>query len=485
LIFFSWSSVVESLFSSPWLFLGTGIMTKSFERQLLGQMIASKYRIQEIQAAGAFGTVFQAHQYFCQEYVRPVAVKISRQTGLTEETAPVLFSDALMLARLLSSSEYHDGQRHLVQIFDMGLLPEHDHRAYLVMEYVDGQPLLSHLHAAGHLGVATGLRFVRQICRALALVHGQGAVHRDLKADNVLIDRRGVVRVVDFGLATYTDPELGFAPGSMGTFTYMAPETLMGRSTPASDVYSVGLLLYELFTGGGPHLTAPWSSEDRPGKQEEHYRIKTALPFRPPSEVHNEIRFDYRWLDALILRCLEIEPSRRFRDAGQLLAAIEACEAGKELPAVEPETEGTGAGVPVRARENPETVRDALFREVRRLLASRDSPARGVGSHRSGGSPHAASSRSGLPGARRPGRSPGLSGATAGCGERKGATAPRRPRGCLDGSVQVLSRPGSDGPGPRVSGRSAGPDAGLRTRAVACVDWSRLWIFKIAKESGE
>jgi serine/threonine protein kinase len=347
-------------------------MTKSFERQLLGQMIASKYRIQEIQAAGAFGTVFQAHQYFCQEYVRPVAVKISRQTGLTEETAPVLFSDALMLARLLSSSEYHDGQRHLVQIFDMGLLPEHDHRAYLVMEYVDGQPLLSHLHAAGHLGVATGLRFVRQICRALALVHGQGAVHRDLKADNVLIDRRGVVRVVDFGLATYTDPELGFAPGSMGTFTYMAPETLMGRSTPASDVYSVGLLLYELFTGGGPHLTAPWSSEDRPGKQEEHYRIKTALPFRPPSEVHNEIRFDYRWLDALILRCLEIEPSRRFRDAGQLLAAIEACEAGKELPAVEPETEGTGAGVPVRARENPETVRDALFREVRRLLASRD-----------------------------------------------------------------------------------------------------------------
>src|SRR5262249_18664807 len=193
---------------------------------------------------GSFGTGFQANQFFCKQVMRPVAVKVSRQTGLTEDTAPVLFGDALILARLLASGD-HDGRRHLVQIFDMGLLPEHEDRAFLVMEYVDGLPLLSHMRAAGRISVAMGLRFIKQICRALALVHGQGAVHRDLKSDNILVDRRGLLRVVDFGLATFADRDLGFAPGAMGTFTYMAPETLHGRSTPASDVYSLGLLMYE------------------------------------------------------------------------------------------------------------------------------------------------------------------------------------------------------------------------------------------------
>jgi serine/threonine-protein kinase len=343
------------------------------EQRLLGQVLAGKYRLVAVQASGAFGTVFQAHQSFCNQFMRPVAVKVSRQTGLTEETAPHLFGDALVLARLLASSD-HDGRRHLVQIFDMGLLPEHEDRAFIAMEYVDGLPLLSHLRAAGRFGVATGLRFLKQICRAMALVHGQGAVHRDLKSDNILVDRRGVVRVVDFGLATYADPRLGFAPGSMGTFTYMAPETLLGRSTPASDVYSLGLLMYELFTGGGPHLTAPWQTDDQTDHREEHYRIKTALRFPPPSEVQNEIRNDYRWLNALIPRCLETEPSRRIADACQLLAAIEACEAGEDLPPLGPAApaeepaEAIPAAAPTPAADE---AAEALFREVRRLLASR------------------------------------------------------------------------------------------------------------------
>ncbi len=221
--------------------------TPPLEQRLLGLTLAGKYRLVEVQAGGVFGTVFRAQQFFCKQFVRPVAVKVSRQTGLTEETAPQLFRDALVLARLLAADAAgaaDEGRRHLVHIYDMGLLPEHEDRAFLVMEYVDGAPLLSHMRAAGRVSVAIGLRFVRQICRALALVHGQGAVHRDLKADNILVDRRGIVRVVDFGLAAFADPRLGFAPGSLGTFTYMAPETLQGRSTPASDVYGLGLLMY-------------------------------------------------------------------------------------------------------------------------------------------------------------------------------------------------------------------------------------------------
>ena len=336
------------------------------ELRLLGQTLAGRYRLVEVQAAGGFGTVFRAEQLFCGRAVRPVAVKVSRQSGLTEETTPHLFGDALVLARLLADGDDHEGRRHLVQIYDMGLLPEHEGRAYLAMEYVDGLPLLSHLRAAGRLSVAAGLRFVRQTCRAVALLHSRGAVHRDLTADNILVDRRGVVRVVDFGLAAYADPRLGFAPGSLGKFTYMAPETILGRSTPASDVYSLGLVLYELFTGGGPHLRLPWG-EDREDRRAESFRLKTALRFPPPSDVQNEIRNDHRWLDGLIARCLEPDPERRFADAGRLLAAVEAGLAGEEVPT---------PPAPAAANPAPDTspsadVDEALFREVRRLLAAR------------------------------------------------------------------------------------------------------------------
>jgi serine/threonine-protein kinase len=346
--------------------------TPSLEQRLRGQTLAGKYKLLDVRASGAFGIVFRAEQYFCRQLVRPVAVKVSQQTGLTEETAPYLFGDALILARLLASPTVgldDAGRQHLVPIHDMGLLPEHENRAYVVMEYVDGLPLLSHLRAAGCINVPLGLRFIKQICRGMALVHGQGAVHRDLKSDNILVDRRGIIRVVDFGLSAFADPRLGFVQGSMGTFTYMAPETLSGRSTPASDVYSLGLLAYELFTGGGPHLSVPWSNDDKSDHRDEHMRLKQALQFPPPSQFQNEIRNDYRWLDGLIARCLEFDPDRRFADAGRLLAAIEACEAGEPLPALEPAAPPSTA--PPETTPRPDEAIDALFREVRRLLAAR------------------------------------------------------------------------------------------------------------------
>jgi serine/threonine-protein kinase len=337
----------------------------SLEDRLLGQVIAGKYHLVEVHGGGAFGTVFKANQLFCNHFVRPVAVKVSHQTGLIEATASYLFSDALTLAQILAGANPH-GKQHLVPIYDMGLLPDWEDRGFLVMEYVEGLPLLAHIQAAGRIGVAAGLRYLKEICRGLAVVHAQGAVHRDLKPDNVLIDRAGVVRLVDFGLAGFTDPRLGFAPGSLGTFTYMAPETLRGRSTPAADVYGVGLIMYELFTGGGPHLTAPWPPTDAEDDRAEHQRIKEALVFPPPSESHNEIRNDHRWLDALILRCLEIDPERRFADAGRLLAAIETCAAGGEL------FEDRGSRIEDRKEPlDPRSSIDDLFREVRKLLAKR------------------------------------------------------------------------------------------------------------------
>jgi serine/threonine-protein kinase len=333
---------------------------------LLGKTLAGKYRLRAARARGAFGTVFLAEQYFCQQFVRSVAVKVSRQTGLTEASAPYLFGDALTLARVLANAP-PEGRQHLVAIHDMGLLPEHEGRGFLVLDYVDGEPLLAHIQAAGRLGVGSGLRYAREICRGLAVLHAQGAVHRDLKPDNILIDRAGLVRLVDFGLASFTDPTLGFAPGALGTFTYMAPETLLGRSTTAADVYGLGLILYELFTGGGPHLSAPWPppGSDRTG--EEHFRVKQALRFAPPSSVHNEIRNDHRWLDAVILRCLETDPARRFRDAGQVLAALDA--AGATLPAAH---EADPSAAPAFNAEPAPSADAERTRVARRLLARRE-----------------------------------------------------------------------------------------------------------------
>jgi serine/threonine-protein kinase len=335
----------------------------------LGRRLADKYQLVEILASGAFGTVFRAHQFFGGQFVRPVAVKVTHETGLTPANAADLFGDALILAQLMAGP-HHPGKQHLVQIYDMGILRDGDDRGFLAMEFVDGHPLLAHIRAAGHIGVACGLRYIKEICRALALVHARGAVHRDLKPDNVLIDRRGLVRLVDFGLAAFADPRLGFAPGSFGTFTYMAPETLLGRSTPAADVYGVGLLLYELFTGGGPHLSAPWPEGEVRDKPSRYVEIKQALQFAPPSAVHNEIRNDYRWLDTLILRCLEVNPARRFADAGQLLAALEACEAGEELPMAEAPPPPTSTELAGACRQGSAEM-DDLFQEVRRLLGSR------------------------------------------------------------------------------------------------------------------
>lgn len=181
-----------------------------------------------------------------------------------------------------------------------------------------------------------------------------------------------MIRVIDFGLAAFTDRNLGFSPGVLGTFTYMAPETLLGRSTPASDVYSLGLLLYELFTGGGPHLNAPWPIDDKKDNREDHYRLKASLSFPNPSEVHNEIRNDYRWIDGLIGRCLSLDPEERFVDASEVLNAIERCESGEDLPVVENRNVPPGDAPASSKPTSPsaETL-EPLLREVRRMLGSK------------------------------------------------------------------------------------------------------------------
>src|SRR5207248_11750113 len=135
----------------------------------------------------------------------------------------------------------------------------------------------------------------------------------------------------------FTDPRTGFAAGSMGTFTYMAPETVLGRSTPAADVYGVGLIMYELFTGGGPHVNVHWPRAEENWQQ--NYDLKINLHFTPPSRMQSEIRRDFPWLDRVIARCLSADPARRYADASQLRAALEGAGAAAEREPPPPRAE--------------------------------------------------------------------------------------------------------------------------------------------------
>ncbi len=131
--------------------------------------------------------------------------------------------------------------------------------------------------------------------------------------------------------------------------------------------------MLELFTGGGPHLRVAWPELDSQDRSREHYRLKQALRFEPPSAVQNEIRYDHPWLDPLILRCLELDPARRFSDGGRLAEALETCLAGGELPPPEPPSASAslipGSGTGADESSPPAVVSEELIREMRRLLA--------------------------------------------------------------------------------------------------------------------
>src|SRR5207248_3230914 len=167
------------------------------------------------------------------------------------------------------------------------------------MEYVDGQDLAGLLKQVGRLPEEKGIEIARQLCLGLAAAHDQGVLHRDLKPANVLVDGRGQIRVTDFGLAGLVE-NANEADLRAGTPAYMAPEQLAGKEVSVrSDLFALGLLLYELFTGkkAFPAKT--------PAELRRRYEEET--PSKPSSHVSGL----HAAVERVILRCLEKEPKDR------------------------------------------------------------------------------------------------------------------------------------------------------------------------------
>jgi serine/threonine-protein kinase len=229
---------------------------------------------------------------------------------------------------------------NVCRIYDAG---ETDGQHFLSMEYIDGEDLASLLRRIGHLPKDKAIQIARQLCAGLAASHEIGVLHRDLKPANIMIDGRGRARITDFGLAAFAQDIAGEEVRA-GTPAYMAPEQLAGREVSVrSDLYSLGLVLYELFTGK-PAFKASSVDEQRRLQSE-------TTPSSPSSFMEG---FD-SIVERVILRCLDADPARRPSSALSVAAALPggdplaaALAAGETpSPGMVAEAGGEGASSPV------------------------------------------------------------------------------------------------------------------------------------------
>jgi serine/threonine protein kinase len=366
---------------------GDGTDLRSFE----GRVINDRYLLTKWIGGGAFGAVFLSEQRILGRPVRRVACKISRDAGMTEADARERFADILRLAEAMDGMTDSEARRHLVHVYDGGLAHDAGGRAFLVMEFVQGTTLADQFASMKTVPAPQLFKWARQICVALRGLHAldQPLLHRDLKPDNVLLGSDLTVRLIDFGLAARL-LESGSVPGVAGTLTYMAPETSQGQSVPASDLYSLGVLMYEGLTGRLPfeHLIPP------PGLPDTMHGIwlyeqKQGSRAAPPSRLNNTVTPE---IDEVVLRCLEFEPARRFRSARELLDALDRAEAGPRRPspgaialeeAREQAAKGDTAGacrtlrvcLDSKSGEVPPPLRLAMLNELARLFDAQGDPA--------------------------------------------------------------------------------------------------------------
>ena len=263
-----------------------------------GTLFAGRYRIRALLGKGGMGNVYRAeHLGLGKDVALKVIGRLSHELELRFER------EAKAIARL-----DHSG---CVRIFDYG---EDEHGVqYIAMELVEG-PTLHSAIAGDTVSVPRALHVAKSVLSALAHAHAHGVIHRDVKPENIMFVTRGAFRVVliDFGLASLNDaPALTGNGFAMGSPSYIAPERLLGKPHDArSDLYAVGVVLYEMIAGIKPYLGA--SPEE----------IMTAVMTRPPRPLRALVPDVSPALDAVIRRALAKDPAKRFRDAEEMLSAL-------------------------------------------------------------------------------------------------------------------------------------------------------------------
>ncbi len=262
-----------------------------------GTVLSDRYRVIGLLGRGGMGEVYRADDL---KLGQPVALKFLPESFANDAVARERFYSEVRLARQVS----HPNVCRVYDVVDV------EGRHCLSMEYVDGEDLASLLKRIGRLPQDKAMEIARQLCAGLAAAHDRGVLHRDLKPSNVMIDGRGRVRITDFGLAVASGARIEQGETS-GTPAYMAPEQLEGRgSSVQSDLYALGLVLYEISTGRKAFDGATF---------EELRRKHTQEPPKVPSKFM--AGFDPA-VERVILKCLEKDPRLRPSSALQVASAL-------------------------------------------------------------------------------------------------------------------------------------------------------------------
>jgi len=263
----------------------------------LPSLLAERYEIQALLGVGGMGRVYRARDRALDEIV---ALKVLRRELLATDGVVERFRQEVKLARRVTNV-------HVVRTFDLG---QHDDDHFLTMEYIEGRSLARVLDD-GPPPLTESLRIARAACTGIAAAHHAGVLHRDLKPDNILVASTGRIAITDFGIARPSAGPTSTQDRFVGTPAYMAPEQVDGRFAigPHTDIYAFGAILFEMLTGRRPF----------PG--DDVLTVAVARLHQPPPDPR-AFRAVPPSLGALVVRCLAVEPSARFRDASELATAL-------------------------------------------------------------------------------------------------------------------------------------------------------------------
>jgi serine/threonine protein kinase len=275
------------------------------EELTTGSTFAGRYQIIEELGRGGMGRVYKATDTKINE---KVALKLIKPEIASDKKTLERFGNELRIARKIV-------HKNVGRMYDIN---EEKGAHYITMEYVSGQDLKGFIRQSRQMGVGTAISIIKQVCEGLSEAHKIGVIHRDLKPSNILIDREGNVRIMDFGIArSLKEKGITGAGVIIGTPEYMSPEQAEAKGVDRrSDIYSLGVILYEMLTG-----RVPFEGDTALSIAMKH---KGEAPI-DPKEYNAQIPDD---LSKLILKCLEKDKGGRFQSAGEIQSELENIEKG-------------------------------------------------------------------------------------------------------------------------------------------------------------
>lgn len=278
------------------------------EELVRGTLFSGRYEIIEELGKGGMGKIYRA---FDKKIDEEVALKLLKPEIASDEKTIERFKNELKYARKIA-------HKNVCKMYDLG---EEKGTRYITMEYIPGEDLKSMIKMSGQLNTRTAVKIAKHVCEGLAEAHRLGVIHRDLKPQNIMIDREGNARILDFGIARSLKSRGITGQGMVvGTPDYMSPEQAEVKEVDQrSDIYSLGVILYEMVTG-----QLPFEGETPLSIAMKH---KTETP-RNPRMLNPQITEE---LSLLIIKCMEKDKEKRCRSAGEVLSELEKIEKGTRV----------------------------------------------------------------------------------------------------------------------------------------------------------